>query len=74
MLKEVNGYKNLTEEQQQLFERVFASHMAMRGEEAKEKYAAENLKEVKWVAKEKCLKVYYQNGDWWHYLQDGTWF
>jgi hypothetical protein len=73
-LKAVNGYESLTDDQKALFERVFANHMAMRDTDAKKEYAAENLKEVKWDAKEKCLKVYYKNGDWWHYLPDGTWF
>jgi ribosomal protein L44E len=67
------GKSQLTPEQLELFERTYARHMSGFGTEARKKYEGK-VKTVKWDAKERCLKVYYENGEWWHYGTDGTWW
>jgi hypothetical protein len=70
----VKGVKGLTDDQRGLFEKVYIRHILAFGTEARKTYLAENLKEVKWDKKERCLKVYFKNGDWWHYTTGGTWY
>lgn len=71
----VNGFSKLTEQQQQLFERVFKRHLAALGTEMQKKYTSENLKEIKWDRKDKCLKVYWKsNTDWFRYATNGSWY
>ena len=73
--KKVKGFAKLTEGQQQLFARVYKSHLAAWGIDMKKKYAAENLKEIKWVPKERCLHVFWKgNTDWFHYDTRGCWY
>jgi hypothetical protein len=70
----ISGYAELEEEQKSLFSSTFDRHLKARGTEKQKEYAAYNLKEIKWDAAENCLKVYYKNGDWWHYDMAGEWY
>jgi hypothetical protein len=67
---------NLTDEQQELFNRVHTAHLAAfwDGSEAREKRTLEHITKVVWDASEDCLNVYYDDGEWWHYCKDGTWY
>lgn len=58
---------------QQLFERVHKQHLASMGTAVKEVYSEENVKRIGWNQKERCLKVSFNNGEWFHYYTDGTW-
>lgn len=73
-MDKIKGYAVLTEEQKQLFDRVYSRHMAAMGTEKRKNYSVEHLKEIKWDAAERCLKVYYKNDDWWHYDTKGDWY
>lgn len=66
--------KDLTAEQRELFKRVYDRHMSTMGTEERRKYVVDEIKEIKWDGKENCLKVYFKNGDWWHYGKDETWW
>jgi hypothetical protein len=68
------GVSGLTDPQRGLFEKTYIKHLLAFGTEARKSYLAENLKEIRWDRKERCLKVYFKNGDWWHYATDGTWY
>lgn len=68
----MKGYEKLTEQQQALFNRVHSSHLKAMGTDKRKEYEG-NVKAVKWDKKERCLKVYFTNGDWWHYFTNGTW-
>jgi hypothetical protein len=70
----INGYAELEEDQKSLFSYTFDRHFKTWGTEKQKEYNPYNLKEIKWDAAENCLKVYYTNGDWWHYDTDGTWY
>lgn len=61
----------LTKEHKQLFERVYKRHVSSMGMDARKKLG--NVNDVKWDSQEKCLKVYFESGDWWHYYTNGTW-
>lgn len=69
----VKGLSKLTEIQKILFENTYTRHMLAMGTEMREKFEGK-IKEVKWDAKENCLKVYYKEGTWWHYDTRGCWY
>lgn len=68
-LEKVRGFKNLTEEKQKLFERVFYKHQTSLGDEAKVDYTPIS---VKW--EKTYLKVTFKNGSWLHYTRTGSWY
>lgn len=72
-MNKIKGFAGLSDEQKQLFDRVYSRHMAAMGTEKRKKYSVDHLKEIKWNETEKCLEVYY-NDDWWHYDTKGDWY
>lgn len=71
----MNKFK-LTPEQYNLFIRTHTKHLAAfwEGSTEREKRTLEHVKNVKWDRKEGCLKVYFEDGEWWHYTLNGTWY
>jgi hypothetical protein len=70
----IKGFTELNDDQKELFNATFDRHMKCRGTDKQIEFAAANLKEIKWDAKESCLKVYYKSGDWWHYDLKQEWY
>lgn len=66
--------KHLNDSEYRLFLEMYAKHNSSMGLEARKNYLLADVVKVKRNAKEKCLEVYYKNGDWWHYSTDGTWY
>jgi hypothetical protein len=71
---EIKGYSKLTHDQKELLTMVHTRHLASMGADAKKNYTSSYIKEVKWDKNKNCLKVYYKNGDWWHYDCRGQWW
>lgn len=69
----VKGYAQLTDEQKQLFDETYKAHLSMMGNDTKAKHQEQNIEEIKWDKNKKCLKVYFDNGDWYHY-EDCKWY
>lgn len=69
----VKGYDKLTEEQKELFDQTYKAHLSMMGADMRKKHTDEHIKEVKWDEGEKCLKVYFDHGEWYHY-ESGKWY
>lgn len=65
---------NLTDEQVKLFKEVYSKHQQVMGTETRKKYTLSHIDNIVWDHQEDCLKVYYSNGDWWHYTKEGTWY
>lgn len=42
------------------------------GLEERKNYTLSDI--VKVERHNRCLKVYYKNGDWWHYSMEGKWY
>ncbi|MBY0224118.1 hypothetical protein [Sporosarcina aquimarina] len=59
---------------QELFHRVHAKHLKMMGTDERAKHSIENVTRVLWDEEEQCLKVYYKEGDWWHYTASGEFY
>lgn len=70
----IPGYADLAPDQAELFDKIYNRHYHAWGTEKRKEFTPDQIKNVKWDAKEKCIKVYYKNGDWWHYDRDGTWY
>ncbi|WNF36454.1 hypothetical protein RJD24_18830 [Bacillaceae bacterium IKA-2] len=75
VFSKIKGFSKLTEQQQQLFVRVYKSHLAAMGTEMRKKYEPKQLKEIKWISKERCLHVFWKGKtDWFHYDTRGCWY
>ncbi|MEI7026178.1 hypothetical protein [Paenibacillus sp. y28] len=71
----VKGYAELSQAQQEQFEQIYTRHMQSFGTQKQQAYATQRMRRVQWVANERCFKVYFDNGDWWHYDPlDGSWY
>lgn len=64
--------QHLSDEEYKMFLEVYANHNSSMGLEVRKNYNLSDI--VKVVKGNRCLKVYYENGDWWHYTMDGTWY
>lgn len=65
---------NLTDEEYNLLLYVYAKHNSTMGLTQRKNYMLENIVKFESNKKENCLNVYYENGEWWHYTYDGTWY
>jgi hypothetical protein len=66
----------LTEGQADLFTAVHRNHLA-----AFEKFSDQwkkrifgHIEKVVWYPEEDCFHVHYDDGEWWHYCRDGSWY
>lgn len=69
----MKGYDVLGEYGQKLFDRVHRRHLSAMGTEARKQYERDQVKRIKSNNKEKCLEVYFRNGEWFKYYPNGTW-
>lgn len=76
VFKPVNpkGYNQLTDRQRDLFDQVYSRHYASMGTEKRQNYTRGDIKEIKWDSRENCLRVYFLNGEWFHYDTKGEWY
>jgi hypothetical protein len=73
-MKKIPTAKHLTDQEYQLLLQVYANHNRSMGLKERVKYSASEIVKVKRNIKEKCLEVYYSDGNWWHYSLNGTWY
>ncbi|MFS0820789.1 hypothetical protein [Bacillus sp. 1P02SD] len=66
--------KHLNVNEYLLLLKVYAAHNRSMGLEKRKKYTLSNIVKVEKNIKENCLNVHYDNGDWWHYSANGTWY
>lgn len=71
---QIKGHNKLTDEQKQIFERVYTNHLATMGNEMRKNYSIENIREVKWDKINNTVNTYFKNGSWWHYDINGHWY
>lgn len=67
-------YEKLTPEQRFLFTKTYTKHLASMGTTKRSNYTEKHIKNVIWDEEENCLKVYFNNGDWWHYSTNEEWY
>lgn len=73
-MEQVKGYSKLPEELKKLFKKTHQAHLATMSSEMRNKHTEEHIERVKYDRIEKCLKVYYDNGEWYHYSLAGEWY
>lgn len=74
MSKKLDVAKHLSDAEYKLLLETYARHNSMMGLEARKKYTLSHIIKVERNASENCLNVYYENGDWWHYTPQKTWY
>jgi len=65
----IEGYSKLSLIATKVFERVYKLHSASLGKTLKDDYRPVKVKE-----RNTHLEVYFKNGQWLHYLPNGTWY
>ncbi|MFC0559655.1 hypothetical protein [Halalkalibacter alkalisediminis] len=73
-MNSIKGYSSLPEVLKELFNRTYKLHMGAMSTASREKYTIDQIKHVKWDNTIRCLKVFFKNGDWWHYNTSGEWY
>lgn len=66
--------KHLSDDEYKLFLDVYQLHNRSLGLAEREKYTLSHVVKIERANRGKCLKVFYENGDWWYYSADGTWY
>ncbi|AJD91572.1 hypothetical protein JMA_22550 [Jeotgalibacillus malaysiensis] len=74
MAREISAARHLTDNAYSVLEAVHTKHIKSMGEAERSKYGMENIVKVKFNKKENCLNVHFDDGNWWHYCPDGTWY
>lgn len=69
----MKGYDEIGSYGRKLFDSVHARHLAAMGDEKRKNYTRENVKRIKANNKERCLEVYFANGEYFKYFANGTW-
>lgn len=73
MIKKIPAAKHLTDNEYRLLLQVYANHNRSMGRKESANYTLSHIVKIKRNSKENCLEVYYENGDWWKYYDNGTW-
>ena len=73
-MKKIPVAKHLSDNEYDLLMTVYANHNRSMGIEQRKDYTLSHIVKVVKNLKEQCLEVHYENGDWWHYSVDGTWY
>lgn len=73
-IKKIPVAKHLTDKEYKVFLDVYAEHNRSMGLAERERYTLSHVVKIERCNKGKCLRVHYDNGDWWYYSADGTWY
>ena len=65
---------HLTDEEYKTLLTVYANHNSSMGLKERANYSLSHIVKVERNPKENCLNVYYENGEWFHYCSNGTWY
>lgn len=65
--------KHLNEREYNLLLTTYANHNSSIGLKERAAYNFDHIIKVARNPEEKCLEVYYSNGEWFKYYADGTW-
>ncbi|WAA10307.1 hypothetical protein [Fervidibacillus albus] len=63
--------KHLSDREYEIFLKVHSKHSRIMGLEERKNYTLSHVVKVEWNLKERCLNVYYKNGEWFHYCPNG---
>ena len=63
---------HLTDSEYKYLMETYAAHNSSMGFEMRKKYSADKI--VKVERGNGCLHVHYEDGEWWHYTPNRTWY
>lgn len=66
--------EHLTDDEYKLLMQVYTNHNNSMGLEMRKYYTLSHIVKVVRNPEKRCLEVHYQNGDWWYYCADGSWY
>ena len=66
--------QHLNDKEYKLLLNVYQRHNRSIGLEERKNYTFSHIVKVERNLKENCFNVYYENGDWWRYTTNGTWY
>lgn len=73
-MKKLTVASHLSDSEYKLLLHVYANHNRSMGLEQRKQHTLSDIVKVVKNTKKKCLEVHYQNGNWWHYSVDGSWY
>lgn len=65
---------HLTDDEIKILFMVYYKHNTSIGLKERANYSLSHIVKVERNPKENCLNVYYENGEWFHYCSNGTWY
>ena len=74
MNKKIPVAAHLNDFEYKVLMKVYAKHNGSMGLKERVKYSLSNIVKVERNTEENCLNVHYENGEWWHYCSNGTWY
>ncbi|MBM7581083.1 hypothetical protein [Jeotgalibacillus terrae] len=66
--------KQLTDNEYRVLKKAHAKHNGSLGAAEREKYSLNNIVKVEFNKADNCLNVHYDDGNWWHYCPNGSWY
>jgi hypothetical protein len=73
-MKKLPVAAHLSDGEYKLFLLVYANHNRSMGLDDRKLHTLSDIVKVVRNTKEKCLEVHYQNGNWWRYSANGSWY
>ena len=71
-MKKLPVAAHLTDSEYKILLETYAAHNSSMDFNLRDKYSASKI--VKVERGNGCLHVHYEDGEWWHYTPDGTWY
>lgn len=69
----MRGYNKLSDPLKKLFDRTHGIHQSALGTELKEVYSRKNVTRLIADPEQRCILVYFKNGEMFKYFTDHTW-
>lgn len=73
-MKKLPVAEHLTDQEYSVLLKVYADHNSSMGFAERVNYTASHISRVESDPENQCLKVFYTDGNWWHYSYSGTWY
>lgn len=74
MSKRLPVAEHLTDQEYKVFLETYANHNSSMGLNERKKYSLSHVVKIERNIAENCLNVHYENGNWWHYTPNKTWY
>lgn len=73
LMEKLPVFNKLTDKEYELFLKIYNNHISAMGAKERQKHTLSDIVKVDKDIKNRCFKVYFKNGNWWHYYLNGSW-